>query len=405
VRILLAHKFYYLKGGADIHAIILEELLKSKGHQVAFFAMQHPENEPSEFSSYFPFEIDYTKKNYRNFTERVSRPLFSREVKRKFLALLNDFKPEILHAHNIHSQLSPLIVEEAWKNNIPVVWTLHDFKLLCPRYDCRRDDKPCELCFTDKRNVLRYSCLKNSFSASLLAYLEALKWNRDKMSRCTSVFISPSEFIKQKFISGGFPGHMITTINNFIPSEEFNAVPQQKEGYICYVGRLSKEKGVETLLKAATELPQYHLKMVGTGPLHEYFIEEYKRPNIEFCGHRNMTEVQEILSKAMFSVMPSECYENNPLAVIESLCLGTPVLGANIGGIPELITEDKTGYLFESGNMVDLKDKIDFFWQKGTQHMDTSRMAGQARERYSAETYLGKLLKVYEDLLNKDDEE
>lgn len=405
MRILIAHKFYYLKGGADIHALIQQELLRSRGHKVAFFAMQHPDNKPTGDSLYFPSEIDYTKKNYRNFKEKIIRPLSSAEVKRKFLALLNDFKPDILHCHNIHSQLSPLIVEEAWKKNIPVVWTLHDFKLLCPRYDCRRDNEPCELCFTDKRNVLRYRCLKNSFSASLLAYLEALKWNREKMSRTTSVFISPSEFIRQKFMAGGFPGDKIITINNFIPSEEFNAVTQKKEGYICYVGRLSKEKGVETLLKASSELPHYPLKIIGTGPLHDYFIEKYNHPHIEFCGHRKISEVQEILSKAIFSVMPSECYENNPLAVIESLCLGTPVLGANIGGIPELIAEDKTGYLFDSGNAVDLKDKIDLFYKKGTGSMDISGMAEQARERYSAETFMGKLLKVYEDLLNKENEE
>ena len=152
-------------------------------------------------------------------------------------------------------------------------------------------------------------------------------------------------------------------------------------------------------------MPHYPLKIIGTGPLHDYFIQKYNHPHIEFCGHRKISEVQEILSRAIFSVMPSECYENNPLAVIESLCLGTPVLGANIGGIPELIVEDKTGYLFESGNAVDLKDKIDFFFKKGTGHMDTSEMAEQARKRYSTKTYMGRLLEVYQDLLKKDDEE
>jgi len=399
LRILLAHKFYYPKGGGDIHALVLEELLKSKGHQVAFFAMQHPENNPSEYASYFPSEIDYSELNCRNFKEQIFRPIFSRKVRRNFFALMDDFQPDLLHVHNIHSQLSPIIVEEAHSKSIPVVWTLHDHKLLCPRYDCRRDDKPCELCFTNKRNVLRYNCMKNSFSASLLAYFEALKWNRDKLSRLTSVFITPSEFLKQKMISGGFAEDMITTINNFIPSEEFYDIPQKKENYICYVGRLSKEKGVETLLKAAAELPQYHIKIVGTGPLYESLFEKYNSQNVEFCGHRNIAEVQEILSSALFSIMPSECYENNPLAVIESLCLGTPVLGARIGGIPELITEGINGLLFESGNTLDLVKKIDFLWSKGIHNVDTFTMASQARERFSAETYYEDLLRVYQDIL------
>ena len=398
MRILLAHKFYYLKGGADIHALILEKMLKEKGHEVAFFAMQHPDNEPSGYASYFPSEIDYTRRNYRNLREQIIRPIASGEVKRKFRSLLDHFKPDVLHCHNIHSQLSPVIVELAAQSGIPVVWTLHDLKLLCPRYDCWRNEQSCELCFNKKWHAVRYRCLKNSLPASLIAYLEAKKWNREKMSRFTTRFLSPSEFLRQKFIKGGFNADQITTINNFITSDEFNEVGEEKENYICYVGRLSKEKGVETLLRASAELPQYHLKIVGTGPLYNSFVEKYNHPHIEFCGYKKIAEVKDILSGAVFSVMPSECYENNPLAVIESLYLGTPVLGANIGGIPELIAEEKNGFLFESGDKENLKEKIVYFWEEGVKKMDANKMAGDARQKYSVESYYQQLMEVYQEI-------
>lgn len=403
MRILLSNKFYYPKGGDCIHAFELEKLLTSNGHEVAFFAMQHRENLLSKYASYFPSEVNYSVRNIRNLSEQVIRPVWSDEVRRKFRLLIEDFKPDIVHVHNIHSQLSPVIVREAWLKKIPVVWTIHDYKLLCPRYDCRRDGKPCELCFKDKKNVIRYRCMKDSLTASLVAYLEAVVWNRRKLSEYTSHFICPSEFIRQKMISGGFNKDKLITINNFYKPGGTEKIHEQKENYYCYVGRLSKEKGVETLLRSATDLPQYHLKIAGTGPLESYFREKYASPNIEYLGHISSGEVQEILSGALFSVMPSECYENNPLAVIESLSLGTPVLGASTGGIPELIEVPNNGYLFESGNIIDLKDKIDFFMINGKQHFDTAKIANDSREKFSEELFYYKLLSVYQLSLHSED--
>ncbi len=395
MRILLVNKFLYPKGGDCIHAFGLEKLLKSYGHEVGFFAMQHPLNQFSDHSKYFPSEVDYSKKSFKNIVEQFLRPLHSPEVRKKFLALLDDFKPDIVHVHNIHSQLSPIVVQQAFNKGIPVVWSIHDYKLLCPRYDCRRDDKPCELCFTDKANVIRYRCMKNSLSASILAYLEAIIWNRKKLSTFTYQFICPSEFINQKMISGGFETTKLTTINNFFNTDNFLKDQPEKESYYCYIGRLSKEKGVETLLKSAKELPQYNLKIVGTGPLFQYFIKEYNYPNIEYCGFKTAAEVQELLSKAMFSVMPSECYENNPLAVIESLCKGTPVLGARTGGIPELITENVNGFLFESGNKIDLVDKIKFFWENGIHNINSNEISLAALTRFAEDAYYKKLMNIY----------
>lgn len=149
------------------------------------------------------------------------RPLGTNEVKRKFCALLDEFKPDVVHLNNIHTQLSPIIAELAHEREIKVVWTLHDLKLLCPRYDCLRNGKiACEECFMDKRKVLEYKCMKNSIVASFLAYKEAVSWNRERLEKCTDIFICPSLFIANKMIQGGFNKTKMCTLCNFIDIEK-----------------------------------------------------------------------------------------------------------------------------------------------------------------------------------------
>ena len=177
MKILLANKFYYRRGGDCVHTLNLEQLLKAHGHEVAVFAMDYPENLKTQWSKYFPSEVKF--KLGTGMIEALMRPFGTREVQRKFNAALNDFHPDVVHLNNIHSQLSPVIAEMAHERGIKVVWTLHDYKLLCPRYDCLRNGETvCESCFADKHKVLEYKCMKNSKVASFLSYGEAMKWHR-----------------------------------------------------------------------------------------------------------------------------------------------------------------------------------------------------------------------------------
>lgn len=161
MKILLANKFYYRRGGDCVHTLNLEQLLKAHGHEVAVFAMDYPENLETQWSKYFPSEVKF--KLGTGMIEALMRPFGTREVQRKFNALLDDFHPDVVHLNNIHSQLSPVIAEMAHERGIKVVWTLHDYKLLCPRYDCLRNGETvCESCFADKHKVLEYKCMKNS---------------------------------------------------------------------------------------------------------------------------------------------------------------------------------------------------------------------------------------------------
>lgn len=385
MRILLTNKFYYRRGGDCIYMLNLEQLLKEHGHEVAVYAMQYPENLPSPWSRYWP-------KNMSKL-DAFSRPFGAKSVKEGFTQLHDDFKPEVVHLNNIHTQLSPIIAEIAHEKGVKVVWTLHDYKLLCPRYDCLQNgQKVCEECFTDKHKVLEHSCMKNSKAASVIAYYEAKKWNRKRLEAVTDVFICPSRFMAEKMALGSFDRKKLKPLCNFIDTEKCKKDADERDEYYCFIGRLSMEKGARTLVEAANRLP-YKLVVIGGGPIEEE-LKTIAKSNVEFVGFKQWKEIKELVGRAKFSVIPSEWYENNPLSVIEAQCLGTPVLGARIGGIPELIDEGKTGMTFESRNVEDLKEKIQTMWNAS---WDYETIAQQAQKRYNAEHYYNELMTIYQN--------
>lgn len=388
MRILLSNKFYYRRGGDCIYVLNLEQLLKKHGHEVAVFAMDYPDNLETPWKKYFP----------GNMTKLMafSRPFGSHEVKRKFNLLLDDFRPEVVHLNNIHTQLSPVIAELAHERGIKVVWTLHDYKLLCPRYDCLRNGiEICEKCFNgDKTHCKTYKCIKGSTLASLIGYKEAVTWNREYLEKYTDLFICPSSFMKEKMIQGGFKERKLKVLCNFIDTDKCKRSSYgEREDYYCYVGRLSHEKGLNTLINAASQLP-YKLKIIGGGPLEKELRakSETLKGDIEFLGFKQWDGIKEQVGMAQFIIVPSEWYENNPLSIIEAQCLGTPILGARIGGIPGLIDEGVNGMTFTSGNVDDLKEKIGLMYNAKFDYADIAR---KAMERYNGETYYEEIMKIY----------
>jgi len=393
MRILIANKFHYPRGGDCIYSLELSRLLKAQGHEVAFFAMAYPENEPSDWQDYFPSEVSFSPRKPLQLLKGLVRPLYSPEVQRKFRRLLRDFHPEVVHLNNIHTQLSPVIARIAKESGIRVVWTLHDYKLLCPRYDCLRDGKPCTLCHRGNPSfALRHSCLKGSRLASAIAFLEARKWNREKLEQWTDAFICPSRFMRDQMAAGGFDAAKLHVLHNFIDTDKLTGEPPAPQNHYCYAGRLSEEKGVRTLLQVASQLP-HHLKVAGTGPLEGELKARYAEfPQIEFMGQQNWASLRGLLGSARFMVIPSEWHENNPLSLIEALALGTPVLGARIGGIPELITPGKTGRLFEPGNREELREQVMAMWADPPPPFDAAAWVLP----YSSQYYLERLLPLYE---------
>ncbi len=395
MKILIVNKFYYPRGGDCICAMTLERLLRENGHKTAVFAMDYPENIDSGFNRYFAPEVSFSG-GIGNKLKAASRIFGGAGVKKAFAKLLTDFRPDIVHFNNIHSYLSPVIVEMAKKAGAKTVWTLHDYKLVCPAYSCLSNGKICEDCIGgNKRNVLSKRCMKGSRAASFLAWQEAGKWNVSRLEKATDCFICPSTFMASKMKQGGFSEEKLKVVCNFADPEKTRnlTVSTERKPYYAYVGRQSDEKGEETLQKAAVQFP-YPLKIAGGGPLEDDLRMRFGRcENIEFLGMQNTQQVKELLSNARFSVIPSEWYENNPLSVIESLCTGTPVVGARIGGIPELVTPGN-GLLFRSGHVDSLVNSIAVAWESA---FDYQNIAKEALQRFSTQRYLKEILAAYND--------
>lgn len=383
MRILLSNKFYYRRGGDCIYTLNLELLLKEYGHEVAIYSMQYPENLPSEWTKYWPSNM--TK------VDALIRPFGAKQIKTGFSRLLDDFKPDVVHLNNIHTQLSPVIAKIAHERGVRVVWTLHDTKLVCPCYTCMRDGHWCEECFTDKKAVIKHRCMPGGIIGSTIGYLEAKKWNKEKLQEYTDLFLPPSQFMMDTVVRGGYDPKKFRVLCNFIDVEKVKDPCFDKQDYFVYLGRVNEVKGIRTLCKAAAALP-YKLIVIGGGELLPELKELYINSNIEFMGQMEWNDFRPIIERAKFMVLPSEWSENNPLTVIESQSLGTPVLGARIGGIPELIEEKISGMTFESGNVEDLKKKIELMWDAS---FDYKAIAANAVKRYSSEAYYEQLMKYY----------
>lgn len=409
MRILLVNKYFYRKGGAETYFFALAEGLRALGHEVAFFSMQHPNNESSYWSKYFVSEKDYVgdisafKK-----VQEASTLIYSFEARRKFEALLEEFKPDVIHMNNVHRQLTLSILDAPYlkKHHVPVVYTAHDYILLCPAYTMVNGrGEVCDACL-DRRfmHATKNVCVKGSRAKSLLASVEAefLKYHHsyDKID----AIIAPSEFMKSKLDEGGYAGRTITMQNFLTDSQmamgarvanthKFEDAVDGKRPYFLFFGRLSKEKGILTLVRAflkaaglaashgsadrngavccATEsfksahdetfLPSnWDLHIVGDGP-ERFEIERLvadagseAASRIQLLGYKSGEDLQREVGNARFSVLSSEWRENMPYSGLESLAAKTPVIGANIGGIPELVVEGRTGFAFKSGNVDDL---------------------------------------------------
>ena len=349
-KILIVSKFLYARGGAEVYSINLGEILQKQGHEVRFFSMSYPQNIHVNEDKYFAEEVSFFHSSISGRLKAALR-VFGVGIKENYKKILDEFQPDIVHLNNIHSYLSPIVAKLSYERGIKVIWTIHDYKLICPTYSCLYKKLPCEACFSNKANVIFRKCMKNNLSASFLAWGEAVYWNKKKLSKWTDTFICPSNFIAQKMKQGGYPAEKLHVICNFINDEKAKFItelnPEMKEIAYAYIGRLSEEKGINEFLKVAAKLP-YKLYIAGNGPLENELKQKYSSDRIWFLGHLSAIEIIKLLKRVQFSVMPSICYENNPLSVIESLCCGTPVCGRRIGGIPELLEGNTDNHLFSN---------------------------------------------------------
>jgi glycosyltransferase involved in cell wall biosynthesis len=360
--------------------------------------MSYPGNIDVEESVDFASPVDFSTGGIKGKLNGLKRIIGLGDIRASFEKVLDDFKPDVVHLNNIHSYLSPVVGELAHKRGIRVVWTLHDYKLLCPSYLCRRPNgENCEECFHGHLQVINHRCQKGSLLQSVIADIEARVWNKKRIRKIADMFVTPSVFMRNKMMEAGFEPAKIMNICNFpdpLKIEDIKAkgVEGNRKDHFCYIGRLSDEKGTETMLKAAAE-SKVKLVVAGSGPLSDTMINKYGScPNITFVGHLNAKEVTSLLLESKCSILPSECYENNPLGVIESLCAGTPVIGANIGGIPELIGHGD-GVVFTSGNVEELTKVLSEFDKRAP--FNNVEISARAIARFSEDVHYAKLMKAY----------
>jgi glycosyltransferase involved in cell wall biosynthesis len=412
MKILVCNGFYYLRGGSEVCAFELESLLKSKGHEVISFSMEHPHNLPSPYSEYFVSYINYPELleavNPANILRATERIIFSRETRDKLTQLIEDTKPDIAHLHNIGHELSLSVFYVLSKERIPIVKTVHDFGLLCPNTSFLSHGEICERCMGGKfYEVVRRRCKRNSLPASILAGLGAYIKNTKKIKSNVDLFVTPSSFLRQKMIEFGYSPEKIIYLPNTINLADFQ--PSNESGkYVLYFGRLSYEKGLYTLLKAISHLQNAPLIVAGEGPLGADLIDyaqKEKLDNVEFVGYQSGKALHDLIRNAAFVVVPSECYENAPLACIEAMALGRPVIGADIGGIPELVHDGETGMLFKTGNVSDLVDKMSYLLAHPALQIELGRNARRRVETtFISDHYYQSIMEIYHQLIQRSPE-
>ncbi len=366
MKILMINSFNYLRGGAERCFLDLSDLLRSHGHEVIPFCMDHPQNLPSEYSDHFVDFIDFPtelgKSGLRSKLRVMERILYSREAKRKVERLLTETRPDLVHIHGFIHEMSTSILPVLKAAGLPVIQTLHDYKPACPNTTFVSNDRVCEACRGGRYyNMTRYRCKRGSLSASFLATTEMYFHELFRLYQPNiDLFISPSYFLREKMIEHGLC-RPITVIPNFINPDSFQA-SYEPENQIIYAGRLVRVKGILTLLEAMRRLnSDVTLNIAGTGELEEEvrrFVAEHRLTNVRLLGHLSTDELARLVRRSLFTVVPSEWYENYSMTVIESLASGTPVVGARMGGIPEQITHGVNGLLFAPGDAAGLAEQM-----------------------------------------------
>lgn len=359
-KLLSLNNYNYRRGGSDAVFFDHDQMFSNKQWETASFAMHHPKNEPSPWSDYFVDELEFghTYSVYHKII-MASKVIYSWEARKKLRQLLDKFQPDIAHAHCIYHHLSPSILSLLHDRGIPTVMTAHDLKIACPAYKMLNGNGICEKCkHGNLLHLVKNRCIHDSLSVSTLIAVESAFHKLSGLYRNNlDKIITPSLFFRKKLIEWGWPEDKLTYIPNFIDSDRI--IPHYVAGnYLLYFGRLAPEKGVDTLIKAAINTGST-LKIAGTGP-YEKHLKSLARDNdnIEFLGFKSGDDLWALIHNALFVVLPSEWYENAPISILEAFAAGKPVLGANIGGIPEMLKDDVTGLIFESGNVNDLTEKI-----------------------------------------------
>lgn len=396
MRILIVNKFLYPNGGSETYIFAIGKQLQEMGHEVQFFGMEHEGRIVGNKVNSYTSDMEF----HGGGLTKIAYPfkiLYSFEARKKIRTVLEDFKPDVVHLNNINFQLTPSIIDEikAFDKNIKIVYTAHDAQWVCPNHLMRipSSGERCLKCIDgDVKNCTKNRCIHDSKVKSLLGEVEARLYKGLGTYKKVDTVISPSTFLGDVLSHNVHLKDKIVTMHNFVEYPK-KTIEQPTRDYVLFFGRYDIEKGIKVILEAVNNLPEIDFVFAGKGEFEE---DVNSCENIINVGFQNAEGVQKLIQNAKFTVFPSVCYENCPFSVIESIVNGTPVVGARVGGVPELIDEGNTGLLYNADDPDELTDKIAALWDSHTQlseMYDNCALASRKHKFDTLDVYCDKLVK------------
>ena len=397
MKVLMVNKFLYPHGGSETYILDIGKQLMQMGHEVQYFGMDDEQRTVGNEANSYTLNMDF----HSGGIQKLLYPfkiLYSSEARKKIRGVLDDFIPDVVHLNNFNFQITPSIIyeirkwEKQTKNPVKILYTAHDPQWVCPNHMMMIPSTK-ELCFKCKNGkygeCTKNKCIHNSLVKSLLGTIEGYLYKALGTYKKVDTIICPSHFMKNTLSSNQDIAKRLVVLHNYCDTKEISTI--EKKDYVLFFGRYAEEKGIEVLINACKQLPEVDFVFAGDGPLRE---EVEKAENIKNVGFLSGEKLRMMIAQAKFAVVPSIWYENCPFTVIEAQKLGTPVIGSNIGGIPELIDEGRTGELFEAGNAEALVGKVLSLWNDRAKCKKYSDNCLK-KEFDSLENYCEKLMQIY----------
>ncbi len=396
MRILMVNKFLHPNGGSETYIFEIGKMLRQMGHEVEYFGMEHAGRIVGNRVESYTCDMDFHGGGLSRFLYPF-RIIYSAEAARKIRKVLEDFRPDVVHVNNFNFQLTPSILyairrfEKKSGSRIRIVFTAHDYQLVCPNHLMQRPDGTlCGDCLRgDVRNCIKYGCIHSSKAKSLLGAWEGWLYRKLHAYRMFDAVICPSRFMEQKLALHPDLKGKTVVMHNFVDAKAGKT--GKKEDYVLYFGRYCEEKGTDLLLDVCRALPDIPFVFAGGGPMEK---QVNQAENVENRGFLTGEELVKTISAARLFVFPSRWYENCPFAVMESQMYGTPVLASDLGGTPELVRPGETGELFGGGDKKELEEKLRRLWQD--EPLLAHYTEGCSRVHFdTAEEYCRKLVEIY----------
>jgi glycosyltransferase involved in cell wall biosynthesis len=407
MRILYCNKYNFPFSGTEVYLFDLMSLMREQDHRVALFSMSDPLGTPGPFDDYFVPHTNFkdTGQGWLPRMRLAAHAIYSRDARCRLGRLIQDFRPDVSHVRNIYHHLSPSILWELKRHNVPVVYHLNDFKLLCPNYNLTSKGKACESCRNGRFwKVVTTGCYHGGVANRVVLAAEAYfhRWI-GTYEKCVDLFLAPSEFVRNKLIEHGWSAARIEVLSHFQSlSDQGHAFPGS-DAPMLYFGRLSPEKGVEDLIRAKVHLPEVRLVIAGDGPARaslEAMARNLALKHVEFAGHLPTEELGRRISEARFTVLPSHAYETLGKTILESYARGRAVVASDLGSRREFVRHGETGLLYPPGDVQQLAEVLRLLCDH-PERADEMGRAGRdfVRSHHSPAAHYQAITALYERLM------